>query len=375
MCVINESYDKIFIMKHNINRIFMISDTHLGVRNSSVEWMDIIKEYFYNFLIPLLKKESKPGDVLFHLGDLFDSRQSLNLMIMNEGMKIFEDISKILPVYIILGNHDIYKKFSNDINSVKVLSWIPNITVVEEPMYIETNTKKLFLMPWRANHEEETQCIKNHSGNYLFCHADVTGLKFNRKVSIEEGIDLDDLSKFDKVYSGHIHYAQKKKNFTMLGCPYPLTRSDMNNKKGVICLDIESGTEEYFENTLSPKFIRVNFDKILDMEEDDVKEMFRNNFVDVMVDHKWTLNFPFSTFYDDVTGYRVLEFIQTVTDDENEYLLDGDEDMGKIDIVELANKLIQNTSHNDNIKDKLLSVIKILHSKVNKLDGGGDDEE
>jgi hypothetical protein len=40
----------------------MITDTHLGVRNGSIEWLEIMKEYFNDFFIPLLKKEKKEGE-------------------------------------------------------------------------------------------------------------------------------------------------------------------------------------------------------------------------------------------------------------------------------------------------------------------------
>lgn len=353
----------------NMHRTFLISDTHFGVRNSSNEWMEIQKEYFYNFLIPLLKKESKKGDVLIHCGDVFDSRQSINLFVMNFALEIFEELAKILPVIILLGNHDIAKKNSNEVNSVKVLKWIPNIKVCEEPEIITVVGKKLLFMPWRANHQEEEECLKTHTADFLFCHTDVQGLKFNRNTEIQEGISLAMLKQFRKVYSGHIHYSQSKGNFRMLGCPYPLTRSDINNEKGIWCFDIENESETYFPNNYSPKFIRILFEKVLEMEEDEAREHFKNNFVDVLVDQKWTLNFPFSTFYDDIQGYRKLEFvprIMNMEDDDGALLDDESYQLGKIDIVELANKLIQNTSHNDSLKEKLLSTIKTLHEKVQK---------
>ena len=69
-------------------RVFLISDTHFGIRSNSREWMDIIESYFYDFFIPLLKKEGRPGDIIVHCGDTFDSRQSLNLYILNKGQAI-----------------------------------------------------------------------------------------------------------------------------------------------------------------------------------------------------------------------------------------------------------------------------------------------
>ena len=352
-------------------RAFCIGDTHLGVRNGSVEWLDIMKEYFYGFFIPLLRKESRPGDFLIHVGDVFDSRHSLNLLIMNEGMDIFEQIAKIMPVVIILGNHDVYKRNTNDVNSVKILKWIPNITVFEEPEVIQVQDSKLLFMPCRANHEAELLCVKNNPADYLFCHTDVQGLNFNRNTKIETGISLDELKTFKKIYSGHIHYSQHKHNFRMLGCPYPLTRSDVNNKKGIWVYDFVKEKETFYENTFSPKFMRYQFEHILEMDESEVKKIFDNNFVDLVVDSKWTLNFPFSTFSDDFKGYRKLEFIpKLVETDEDTEMSESDEEstLERVDILELSKRLIENTSHSQAIKDKLISTIKTIYDKVVKTE-------
>lgn len=354
------------LSKHK--RAWMITDTHLGVRNSSTEWLDIMKEYFTDFFIPLLKREKKEGDFLVHVGDVFDSRHSLNLLVMNTGIDIFEEISKIMPIVIILGNHDIYKKNSNEVNSVKVLKWIPNIKVLEEPEVITVLGKKLLFMPWRANHEEEAKCISENPADFLFCHTEAQGLKFNRSTTIESGIELEKLKAFRKIYAGHIHFAQKKGNFRMLGCPYPMTRSDINNEKGIWCLDIESEEESYYPNTLSPKFIKILFERVLEMEEDEAKEMFKGNFVDILIDPKWSLTIPFASFTEDMSGYRRLDFIPRManSEDEDGLLLDTDSTMEKIDIIQLASQLINTTGHSDKVKERLLTTVKTLYDRVQK---------
>ena len=79
----------------NIKRIIFITDTHLGVRNNSNDWIEIHEDYFKNWFIPFCKKIYKPGDCLVHLGDVYDSRQSLNLRVLNLGIEIFESLSDI----------------------------------------------------------------------------------------------------------------------------------------------------------------------------------------------------------------------------------------------------------------------------------------
>jgi DNA repair exonuclease SbcCD nuclease subunit len=360
----------------NYKRCWCITDTHLGVRNSSTEWLEIMKSYFYEFFIPLLKREKRDGDFLIHLGDVFDSRHSLNLLVMNDGIAIFEEISKIMPIVIILGNHDVYRKNSNEVNSVKILKWIPNIKIVEEPEVLTVSGKKLLFMPWRANHQEERDCVKANPADFLFCHADVQGLKFNKHTVIEEGIELSAMQSFRKVYAGHIHYAQLSRNFRMLGCPYPLTRSDIGNPKGIWLLDVENETETFYENDHSPKFARIVFERILEMEEDDAKEFLRNNFVDILVDPQWSLNFPFSAFSEDMKGYRRLDFVPRLNNtDEDGVLLEAEASLEKIDILELSYQLINGTSHSDSLKEKLISTMKSLYEKVQKTDQENGDEQ
>jgi DNA repair exonuclease SbcCD nuclease subunit len=354
--------------RRELKRAWIISDTHFGVRNSSIEWLDIMKDYFRNFFIPLLRREGRPGDFVLHCGDVFDSRNSLNLLVMNEAMEIFEEISNIMPIMIILGNHDIYRKDSNDVNSVKVLKWIPNVTIFEEPEILAVSGANLLLMPWRKSVEDETACVQSHDADYLFCHTDVMGIKFNKFTDVEHGLDLNNLKKFKRVYSGHIHYAQHKKNFRMVGCPYQMTRSDTGNDKGIWMIDFESDKETYYSNEISPVFIRVLFEKLLEMTVNEVNTLFRNNFVDVHVHPKWSLNFPFSNLSEELTTFKKLDFIPRSGDfDENGEILDSMETtLENFDVISLSEKVIDSTSHSPEVKTNLKTAIKKLYESVLK---------
>jgi len=105
----------------NAKRLWIITDTHLGIRNSSEEWIQIMRKYFFEWFIPKVKKEYKPGDVLLHLGDVYDSRQSINLKVLNLCVEIFGELSKVFEdgVYVIIGNHDIYSKAFRGLEKVQ----------------------------------------------------------------------------------------------------------------------------------------------------------------------------------------------------------------------------------------------------------------
>ena len=59
-------------------KVYMITDTHFGIYlNNLDKWQNMMESTFYNFVIPYLKENVKPGDILIHLGDLFDNRNSI----------------------------------------------------------------------------------------------------------------------------------------------------------------------------------------------------------------------------------------------------------------------------------------------------------
>ena len=117
-------------------RIFLLADLHFGVRANSLEWLENQIDFFKSFYIPYLKKNVKKGDILFILGDWFDNRQLLDIYVMNTSIDIVIDLSEILPVYFITGNHDIYKKYDTDVNSIVAFRYIPNVTIYEKPAII-----------------------------------------------------------------------------------------------------------------------------------------------------------------------------------------------------------------------------------------------
>jgi DNA repair exonuclease SbcCD nuclease subunit len=346
-------------------RAWLISDTHLGVRSNSREWMDNIEEWFKNSLIPTLRSNYQEGDVLIHCGDVFDSRQSINLYVLNKGIEIFEEISQVLPVYMIIGNHDIFMKSSNEINSLKVFKNNSKITVFEEPTKIRLGPRTALIMPWRENHAVEKEVLSDpaNAAELLFCHTDIKGFTFNKMQKIDEGNDASEFHSFQRVYSGHIHWAQQFKNIRMLGCPYELTRSDSGNTKSFWLLDLQSLEETQFKNTTSPKFLRYSLSWVLEQKIQDLQELFNNNYVDLMIDATWSPWFPFSQFIESFTGYRKINYIITTAEssEESEDLPMETEEINLLKMIEIH---VDALPYNDGLKEKLLKATTQVYNKV-----------
>ena len=352
-----------------IKRVWMITDTHLGVRNSSEDWIQIMRKYFFEWFIPLVKKEYKPGDALVHLGDVYDSRQSINLKVLNLCVEIFSELSKIFPdgVYVILGNHDCYSKESNDINSLSSLKWIPNVKIYEEPESIKLGTRKVLMMPWRTSEESAVELLSEaEEHDYLFCHSDIKGLSFNKYTKIEEGIGYNKLENFNRVYSGHIHYSQNFGKVRMLGSPYQLTRSDMDNKKAILLLDLSTEEEKLFENDFSPKFIRMGFDRVLEKTPSELSEIFRNNFVDILIDPKLAVKASLGILTEMVSTQLKTNFTPIT---ENQAEQNVEETLFNLDgknfsIIDFADQYIGALDEPDEVKERMKKTIKVLYNRI-----------
>ena len=69
-----------------MSKIFLIGDTHIGLGypNSVEKWHKVHKQYFSEFLIPLLKEKVEPHDIIVHLGDLFDNLHPRSPIIVSQ---------------------------------------------------------------------------------------------------------------------------------------------------------------------------------------------------------------------------------------------------------------------------------------------------
>jgi len=353
----------------DVKRIWLISDTHFGARANSMEWFNIMKEFHEDVLFKTIKENYKEGDILLHLGDMFDNRQSINLLVNSFVIDFYKRLAKVLPCHLITGNHDLYRKKTNDITSLDSLKHIENVTVYKEPKEVNWNNHKCLIMPWQQDAKSEVTTIsKYHNSEYLFCHSEVKGLYLNAKVKTHDGADTSNYSRFLKVYSGHIHYSQENRNIKMIGNPYQMTRSDINNKKGIYILDLETGKDTFFENTISPKFVKIKLVEYLNKTLGDLKESIRNNFVDLYIPARISSSYNLGNVMRNID--KISRYIEPIVYDENSIIdinngnLD-DEEIKKIykqfDILTLCYKYIENTPYNDELKIKLKQQIKVLH--------------
>lgn len=254
-------------------RIFMITDTHFGIYlNNLDKWLNMMESTFYDFVIPYLKENTKEGDVLIHLGDLFDNRNSLPIIVINKVEKILKEISDILPLHIMVGNHDLWNKGSNDVNSVRLFGYMnKNIKVYESTTVLELGGQEIVLMPWVEKRIDMINQISKNPGDYLLCHSDLNGCKMHLNSIAHRNadkIDVEEFRNYKKVFSGHIHITQDQNNFKFIGSLYQMDRNDYGDQKGITILDLDTDEISFIPNTYSPIFKKVRV-----MNEEDVDDL------------------------------------------------------------------------------------------------------
>ena len=238
--------------------------------------------------------------------------------------------------------------------------------------------KKIFLMPWRRDHDAERETLSSvkEQHDYMFCHTDLKGLMFNKFVRIDAGLEYSDIDKFDRVYSGHIHYSQTFGKMRMLGSPYQLTRSDTDNPKGITVLDLETGYEDYYDNDYSPRFVRMTFEKVLNSTPDELNLVFNNNFIDILVDPELAVKAPLGLLTEYVNPPLKISFTP-ITNNEEELVDEGFHDLeGKsFSILDLTKLYLDKCNYEDDKKTKIYKAIEKLLHKVSVQVKEDEDQE
>lgn len=239
---------------------YLITDTHFGYRQASPSFFESQMKFMKTFL-KLLKK--KPGRV-FHLGDVFHSREFVPVKIGEEVRKLFNEIEKVATeFYIISGNHDIYSPVSDDYTSIEM--------VLDQPVIVRevVELDDCILVPWSKTGEIEGLYSK---GKPILTHTDLLSMNMPKV----------------PVISGHLHQRFFEGNKINLGSCFAFNFGDGQascSADGLASRSADSPgkyiytTEDFktftsIENTDSIRFLRVTPDTLDQARPGDELELY-----------------------------------------------------------------------------------------------------
>ena len=298
-------------------KIAIITDTHYGARKGADYIHSYFKNFYDNIFFPYLEKNNI--DTIIHMGDVFDSRKSIDYQSLEWSKRVVFEPLKKYKVHAITGNHDAYYKNTNKVNSPELLlKDYDNIITYSKPTEINIGGLDILLLPWinSENFEESKEFIDNSKSKIAMGHLEINGFKATRGHMMEDGMDVSIFSKFEKVYSGHFHTRSTDGKIYYLGNPYEMYWNDVNDKRGFHIFDTETLTHTPIDNPYK-LFYNIYYEDTPHQTFDSTE--YTNKLVKVIV-RKKTNTKQFERFIDKLYSSNVqdLKIIENFVIQENE---------------------------------------------------------
>ena len=251
-------------------KIAFLNDTHCGVRNSSEVFMDYQERFYRDVFFPYLLEHGIKKIV--HLGDYYESRTSINFKALNHNRRIFLDKLREHKIHmdIIPGNHDVYYKNTNELNSLKELlgHYMEEVRIIEKPTVVNYDGLDFALVPWINPENEKTtlEFLSKCKATYVGAHLELEGFEMQAGIPCVHGMKASTFNRFEMVLSGHFHTKSQQGPIHYLGSQYEFFWSDAHDPKYFHVLDTDTRVLTPVHNPVTI-YERVNYDDTVDKAE------------------------------------------------------------------------------------------------------------
>jgi|TARA_R110001583_G_scaffold1042_1_gene8942 DNA repair exonuclease SbcCD nuclease subunit len=341
-------------------KIALINDTHFGARGDSQLFFDYFIKFFDNVFFPYIKEHDIK--TVIHAGDLMDRRKFVNFNILSQVRTEFMDRMREenVEMHCILGNHDVYYRNTNSINSIKEL-FSNDLILYENPTIVNFDGLDIALFPWvnKENYDESMNFLKTATAPIIIGHFELDGYQVMRGIKYNGGMDAKVLERYDRVFSGHFHCRQEKNNVYYLGTQYQITFADLNETKGFHVFDTDTREITFVENphrmfhtlTYNDKDGPVHY-------EESGYEKLKGSYIKLFVEHK-ERPYSFDRFVDKLYDAGVAKITTVEEVLESEWTKEEIVDLAQ-DTVTIINNEIDGMQEVKD-KDKMKKLIKDLY--------------
>ena len=249
-------------------KIAILNDTHAGVRGDMLEMSKYAGRFYEEVFFPYLDEHNIKH--ILHLGDYFDRRKYINFSTLKADKQHFIEplLERGITMDLIIGNHDVYYKNTNDVNAPELLLFeSDNINIIQEPIVKEFDGVNIALVPWinPENYADSVEFLTTASADTCMGHFEFEGALMMPGMTCQHGLDHSYVKRFDKVYSGHFHQKSEFANIKYLGSQMQFTWSDYGDEKYFHIFDTDTREMKPIHNPITM------FEKLF---YDDTKESF-----------------------------------------------------------------------------------------------------
>jgi hypothetical protein len=195
------------------------------------------------------------------MGDWFENRNSVNVMTMNFAQEALKKLNALgVPVYVIIGNHDLYHRENRKIFSTKIFDEFSNVVLVNEPLVVD----EILICPFLFKNEYPSLAKYNHLkywlGHFEFRNFVVTGS--DRRM--DHGPDHKAFDGPTYIFSGHFHKRQANDNVIYIGNTFPMDYGDAwDDARGMAILNTANDDVDFIDWAEGPKYRKVKLSDVL----------------------------------------------------------------------------------------------------------------
>jgi DNA repair exonuclease SbcCD nuclease subunit len=275
-------------------KVAVLGDTHFGMRNDSQIFHDHYAKFYQEVFFPKVRELGIT--VVIQTGDLFDRRKFINFnsLFLAKGYFFDEFTKGDMALISYLGNHDVYYKNTLQVNSPELVlrDYIEDgdIQIISKPQELDLYGLKADIIPWicQDNERETKAFIANSKNQICFGHFEIAGFSMEKGSVCYDGMNRDDLKRYEMVISGHFHHRSTDGHIYYVGTPGEITWADWEDQRGFHIFDTQTRDLEFVPNPLT-MFHKVIYDDtqetIVSIDNKDYSE-YANRYVKIIVQNK-----------------------------------------------------------------------------------------
>jgi len=234
-----------------MSKVAILGDTHFGARNDSELFQEFFAKFYEDFFFPYIEKNEIKH--VIQTGDFMDKRKGVNFRTLNwVTNNLLGRLGAMnCEFHAFPGNHDIFYRHSNEINSLEELfSWMEHVRIYNAPTTITIDGATFDMIPWmnKYNTESTTDFISGSISDVCVGHFEIDGFEMHAGIPGHGGLDMKMFDHYGMVLSGHYHHRSTRGNITYVGTPYEITWSDFDDPRGFHVYDTEDHTLTFIEN-------------------------------------------------------------------------------------------------------------------------------
>jgi len=315
----------------------MFTDIHWGAHtNSEQHNQDCIN--FIDWFCTQVKADPDIDHVIF-LGDWHENRSALNVSTIKysfDGAKMLDELG--IPIFFIIGNHDLYYRHTRDVHSVFHFSALKNINIITEPTVCNDTYKPVLLCPYMFHHEYPSLVrytkLPVWFGHFEFQGFVVTG--YNNVMQF--GPNAVDFEGPEHIFSGHFHKRQSYGNVTYIGNAFPTNFGDAgDSNRGMTVYDYVNNEVDLINWDACPMYIKTYISTLVDKKIDIPEGARVKCIADIPLTYE-EINVVRQTFID---AYKLRELTIEDSDEIANVLCGTEVDVSSDELVSVNDMMMQ----------------------------------